>query len=73
VRLEDRGQLEVFLERADRGQFVYQAFVAGTDLDCSCLCDEGRIVAYTIQRGLAGRAGSFGPALLCLLPRSLRR
>jgi len=31
-------------------QYIVQSYVRGQDFDCSVLCDEGRILAFTVQR-----------------------
>jgi biotin carboxylase len=41
------------------GDYVAQEFINGFDIDCSILCREGEIIAYTIQRGIIPRARSF--------------
>jgi len=33
-------------------QYIIQSYIEGEDIDCSVLCKEGRILAYTIQKGL---------------------
>ncbi len=40
-------------------QYVVQNFVRGYNVDCSVLCDDGRILAHTIQRGFVGGSQSF--------------
>ena len=32
-------------------EFILQSFINGYDIDCSVLCENGKILAYTIQRG----------------------
>lgn len=39
---------------------ILQTVIAGRDIDCSVLCEHGRVLAYTIQRGFT-RADSFQP------------
>jgi biotin carboxylase len=41
------------------GDYVAQEFIDGYDIDCSILCRDGEIIAYTIQRGIIPRARSF--------------
>lgn len=43
-------------------QYMMQCFVDGYDIDCSVLCVEGEIEAYTIQRTRIAGARRFGPA-----------
>lgn len=33
------------------GKFIVQSFIEGYDIDCSVICKEGEILAYTIQKG----------------------
>ena len=41
------------------GDYVAQEFIDGYDIDCSILCQDGEIVAHTIQRGIIPRSRSF--------------
>ncbi|NJN80353.1 MAG: ATP-grasp domain-containing protein, partial [Anaerolineales bacterium] len=34
-------------------EYVIQEFIEGVDIDCSVLCKNGKILAYTIQKGLS--------------------
>lgn len=45
-----------------REPFIVQSFVEGYDIDCSVLCQDGRILAYTQQRGLLENHTPFAPA-----------
>lgn len=38
---------------------IIQAFIRGYDIDCSILCREGEILAYTIQRGVVRGVENF--------------
>jgi glutathione synthase/RimK-type ligase-like ATP-grasp enzyme len=38
-------------------QYIVQSFLEGNDIDCSVLCKDGEILAYTIQRGLFDNVG----------------
>jgi predicted ATP-grasp superfamily ATP-dependent carboligase len=42
-------------------EFIVQSFVRGYDIDCSVLCEEGKILAYTIQKGFIEGYHPFGP------------
>ncbi len=46
--------LEAFLNFPEKninaGEVIVQAFIKGFDIDCSILCKEGEILAYTIQK-----------------------
>jgi glutathione synthase/RimK-type ligase-like ATP-grasp enzyme len=45
--------LRAHLEKsADPQKFIIQSFIDGFNTDCSVLCQDGRILAYTIQREL---------------------
>lgn len=39
-------------EHISSGEFIVQSFINGYDIDCSVLCREGEILAYTIQKGI---------------------
>ena len=53
-RLRDNPQL---LDR-----HIVQSLIPGHDIDCSVLCDNGRVLAYTIQRASGDITTSFRPA-----------
>ena len=38
-------------EHVKSEEFILQSFINGYDIDCSVLCNEGKILAYTIQKG----------------------
>lgn len=42
--------------------FIVQSFVRGYDIDCSVLCKDGRILAYTQQRGLLEPKAPYAPS-----------
>src|SRR5258706_3814939 len=44
-------------------EYIVQPFIDGYDIDCSCLCSEGRIVAFTIQRGILPAKNRFAAAI----------
>lgn len=62
-RFEDGDTLATYLsgQPALRQENIVQNFIAGSDIDCSVLCDRGRVVAHTIQRSFAP-SGPFKPA-----------
>lgn len=37
-------------------QYIVQNYIHGYDVDCSVLCYEGKVLAYTIQRAVIGRS-----------------
>lgn len=43
--------LRLFQERGCPKDFIIQSFTWGYDIDCSVLCHEGNVSAYTIQKG----------------------
>ncbi|MCP5097710.1 MAG: ATP-grasp domain-containing protein [Chloroflexi bacterium] len=54
--LEHLGQKETFVN-----QYIVQDFVDGYDIDCNVLCQDGKILAHTIQKGFIFRARRFAP------------
>jgi predicted ATP-grasp superfamily ATP-dependent carboligase len=44
-------------------RFIIQSFIRGYDIDCSVLCQNGEILAYTIQKGLLPGKKRFEPAV----------
>jgi len=40
-------------------EFILQSFINGYDVDCSILCENGKILAYTIQKGFINGRGNF--------------
>lgn len=56
--------ISFFRERSGRSrQYMVQEYVAGYDLDFSCLCKDGKILAYTIQKGIKESAMAYKPPL----------
>ncbi|HYM94371.1 MAG TPA: ATP-grasp domain-containing protein [Chitinophagaceae bacterium] len=41
-------------------EFIVQSFINGYDIDCSALCQEGKILAYTIQKTFINGPHRFG-------------
>lgn len=41
------------------GEYIIQSFINGYDIDCSILCMEGKILAYTIQKGFVKDSRQF--------------
>ena len=66
-RFDTPSDLLEFLERQGetqfKGQYLVQTYVPGSDLGLSVLCQEGEILAYTIQRGIISAAHRFGPLM----------
>lgn len=44
------------------GPFVVQTFLSGYDIDCSVLCVDGDVIAYTVQRAFLPGYHAFGAA-----------
>jgi predicted ATP-grasp superfamily ATP-dependent carboligase len=42
------------------GEFIIQSFINGYDIDCSVLCQDGKILAYTIQKAFINGPHRFG-------------
>ena len=51
-----------FRESPPQEQFVVQTFIEGYDVDCSVLCVDGRVLAYTVQKGVVPGYSRFGAA-----------
>jgi predicted ATP-grasp superfamily ATP-dependent carboligase len=66
-RFDSRDALWRFLQGQDRaafaGNYLVQSFVPGFDLGFSALCHEGRMLAFTMQRGVISAAHRFGPLM----------
>ncbi len=64
-QFDDRNSLALFLEKEqkDGSRYIVQNRVAGYDIDCSVLCRDGRILAYTIQKGIFTNPMRFRPPL----------
>ncbi|MGB5668550.1 MAG: ATP-grasp domain-containing protein, partial [Maribacter sp.] len=43
--------------------FIFQEFIDGFDIDCSVLCHDGEIQAYTIQKGVLYSTKKFAPPI----------
>lgn len=46
-------------EHVGSEEFILQSFVNGYDVDCSILCEKGKILGYTIQKGFINGRGNF--------------
>lgn len=51
-RFENRKQLDAFLTDQDKENWVVQEFVQGTDLGVNVLCQNGHIIASTVQHAI---------------------
>ena len=63
IQFDDRASLELFLDspRNRECEYIIQALVSGYDIDCSVLCRDGEILAYTIQKGVIPNSRRFRP------------
>jgi predicted ATP-grasp superfamily ATP-dependent carboligase len=63
-RFDTLAQLRAFCETAGpfSEPFIVQSFIEGYDIDCSVICRDGRILAYTQQKGLIANRTPFGPS-----------
>ena len=48
-------------EQSLRHRYIVQNYVRGYDIDCSVLCKDGKILAYTIQKGFIPGSWRFAP------------
>lgn len=64
-QFDDRASLARFLEaeRKEARVYIIQNLVRGYDIDCSVLCRDGEILAYTIQKGIILNSQRFRPPL----------
>jgi predicted ATP-grasp superfamily ATP-dependent carboligase len=63
-RIDDAQRLRTFLQENPEylEGYIVQSFIRGHDVGCSVLCQEGEILAYTIQRGVVPSARPYTPA-----------
>ncbi len=60
--LDTRSGLQKYIEEnSGNTGIIYQEYIEGYDIDCSVLCREGDVKAYTIQRGTLGGQTPFAP------------
>ncbi len=62
-RFQDAEALESHLAASsgNYGEFIAQTEIRGRDIDCSVLCSEGEVLAYTIQQGFTPSAAFKSP------------
>ena len=59
----ESSELSNYLKNTDRPEkLILQSYVHGYDIDCSILCQNGEILAYTIQKALLPGKKRFEPA-----------
>lgn len=63
-RFETLADLRAFCERGAPldEPYIVQSFVRGYDIDCSVLCQEGRVLAFTQQRAIVAPPTAYGPS-----------
>ncbi len=44
-------------------QYLFQEYIDGYDIDCSVLCKNGKVLAYTIQKGFLKGVHEFAPQI----------
>lgn len=64
-QFDDSHSLKTFLEgnHEDPSPYIIQNTVQGHDIDCSVLCEEGQVLAHTIQKTVIPNPLRFSPAL----------
>jgi predicted ATP-grasp superfamily ATP-dependent carboligase len=66
-RFDTPSDLRAFLKTQDEGlvrdKYLVQTYIPGADVGLSVLCQDGEILAYTIQRGIISAAHRFGPLM----------
>ena len=55
--------MDFLIKMKKPGTYVVQEFIEGYDIDCSVLCENGDIVASTIQKGTLFENQQFAPAI----------
>lgn len=50
-------------EHVGSAEFIVQSFIRGYDIDCNVLCKEGKILAYTIQKGFMAATHHFAASV----------
>jgi len=61
LKINDEKQLLTTLK--NRGHTLIQKYIEGYDIDMSVLCRNGKILAFTIQKGYVFRKSPFSPSL----------
>ncbi|MCB0474858.1 MAG: ATP-grasp domain-containing protein [Flavobacteriaceae bacterium] len=59
--IENKKDLDDAFHNNEKGRFIIQEFVKGYDIDCSVLSKEGRILAFTMQKGFISSKIPFAP------------
>jgi D-aspartate ligase len=63
ARLEEPGALERLMNTGalESQRWILQSYIYGRDIDCSVVCRQGQVLAYTIQSSVHLPATSFAP------------
>lgn len=62
-RFGNRKDLESFIASNNEQGLFIQQYISGYDIDCSVLCEDGNIIAHTIQKGFLGAKNPYAPQL----------
>ena len=64
VLLKNNDEVSDFLfNNTHLGDFLFQEYIEGYDIDCSVLCNKGNIKAFTIQKGILYGVKKFAPPI----------
>ncbi|MCK7591678.1 ATP-grasp domain-containing protein [Subsaxibacter sp. CAU 1640] len=62
IKFDDKTKFEKFIhENFKNNSFFAQEFVEGYDIDCSVLCDNGKVLTHTIQKGFLTGKNPYSP------------
>jgi predicted ATP-grasp superfamily ATP-dependent carboligase len=63
-RFESLADLRAFCEANGplAEPYIVQSYIRGYDIDCSVLCQDGRVLAYTQQKAVIAPATTYGPS-----------
>lgn len=60
---KSKSKIARFLKNKPEGDYILQEYIEGYDIDCSVLCHEGELLAYTMQKGTMYGRNKFVPQL----------
>ncbi len=64
VKLDDQTKLDYFLyDTKTVSNYIFQQYTEGYDLGCNVLCRNGKILAYTIQKGFLRGKRPYSPQI----------
>ena len=63
-RFETADQLQGYLEDKPEhfGRYIVQSYIRGYDVGCNMLCQDGRVLAYTVHKACVSGAEPYAPA-----------